>query len=139
MKKSQPTRRTALTFAAAALPMNAQTRKPAHPVVRFEIGCTDIARTQKFFADLFGWETKRNGIAASIESETGIQGGMTALGHEPQHYTIFYVEVDEIQPYLDKAVSLGGKVLVPAIKIPTGFFAWFADPDGNTIGLLKRT
>jgi hypothetical protein len=28
------------------------------------------------------------------------------------------------------------RVLNP-IAIPTGTFAWFADPDGNTIGLLK--
>ena len=60
------------------------------------------------------------------------------LGHEPQHYTMFYVEVEDVQAYLDKAASLGGKTLVPPVKIPTGTFAWFSDPDGNTIGLLKR-
>jgi predicted enzyme related to lactoylglutathione lyase len=63
---------------------------------------------------------------------------MTSLGHEPEHYTIFYVEVDDVQAYLDKAASLGGKTLVPPVKIPTGTFAWFSDPEGNTIGLLKR-
>jgi predicted enzyme related to lactoylglutathione lyase len=26
---------------------------------------------------------------------------------------------------------------VPPIDIPTGTFAWFADPQGNTIGLFK--
>ena len=112
----------------------------AHPVVHFEIGCTDVARTEKFFGELFGWKTERNGPAATIDtaSRQGIPGHITALGHEPQHYTIFYVEVDDIQACLDKAASLGGKMLVPPIKIPTGTFAWFSDPDGNTIGLLKR-
>ena len=37
----------------------------------------------------------------------------------------------------DKAGKLGGKTLVPPVEIPTGTFAWFADPDGNTIGLWK--
>jgi len=50
---------------------------------------------------------------------------------------MFYVEVDDVQAYLDKAAALGGKTLVPPIKIPTGTFAWLSDLDGNTIGLLK--
>jgi hypothetical protein len=52
---------------------------------------------------------------------------------------MFYVEVEDVQAYLDKAVSLGGKMVVPPVKIPAGTFAWFSDPDGNTIGLLKRS
>jgi hypothetical protein len=50
---------------------------------------------------------------------------MIALGHEPQHYTMFYVEVDDIQACLDKAASLGGKTIVPPVKIPTGHLPGF--------------
>jgi predicted enzyme related to lactoylglutathione lyase len=107
-------------------------------VVHFEIGCRDRAKSQQFFSDLFGWHIQEAGPAANIEAAGhGIAGHITALGHEPFHYTIFYVEVDDVKAYLDKAVTLGGKVLVPPIKIPTGVFAWFTDIDGNTIGLLK--
>ncbi|MBZ5605033.1 MAG: VOC family protein [Acidobacteriia bacterium] len=111
-----------------------------HPVVHFEIGCRDVAKTEHFFSQLFDWKIQSSGPAATIDtgSRDGIQGHITALGHEPQHYTIFYVEVDDVQAYLDKAAALGGKTLVPPIKIPTGIFAWFSDPEGNTIGLLKR-
>jgi hypothetical protein len=42
-----------------------------------------------------------------------------------------------VKAYLDKALTLGGKMLVPPITLPTGTFAWFADPEGNTIGLWK--
>jgi uncharacterized protein len=45
--------------------------------------------------------------------------------------------VDDVQAALDKAVELGGKKLVGPVKIPNGTFAWFADPEGNMIGLLK--
>ncbi len=108
-----------------------------NPVVHFEIGCRDRVKTEHFFSELFGW---RIGGDASIAaaSEKGIPGHITSLGHDPQHYTIFYVEVDDVQASLDKAAGLGGKTLVPPIKIPTGTFAWFSDLDGNTIGLLKR-
>jgi hypothetical protein len=56
---------------------------------------------------------------------------------EPYHYTMFYVQVDDVQGYLNKAGALGGKTLVPPVDIPTGTFAWLTDPDGNTIGLWK--
>lgn len=110
------------------------------PVVHFEIGCRDMAKTEHFFGELFGWKITHEGPAANIDTGTGqgIPGHITSLGHEPQHYTMFYVEVDDIQAHLDKATALGGKTLVPPVKIPSGTFAWFADPDGNTIGLVKR-
>jgi uncharacterized protein len=51
---------------------------------------------------------------------------------------MFYVQVDDIQGCLDKVAALGGKTVVPPVKIPTGTFAWFSDPDGNLIGLVKQ-
>ncbi|MBS1873249.1 MAG: VOC family protein [Acidobacteria bacterium] len=137
--RNRYTRRAALTLAAAAATTPAADEKPAHPVVFFEIGCRDRAKSAKFFGDLFGWGMQANGPATTIEtaSRQGIQGHINSLGHDPQNYTMFYVQVEDVKAYLDRAVELGGKVLVPPIKIPTGTFAWFSDIDGNLIGLLK--
>jgi uncharacterized protein len=109
------------------------------PVVHFEIGCRDSGKTSAFFSGMFGWDMQAAGPATMIQTgaESGIQGHISALGHEPHHYTIFYVQVDDVQKYLEKAASLGGKTLVPPVEIPTGIFAWFADLEGNTIGLWK--
>ena len=111
----------------------------SQPVVHFEIGCRDQARTVAFFSELFDWKMQAAGPATMINtaSASGIHGHITSLGHEPHQYTIFYVEVDDVQAYLDRAVALGGKALLPVIPIPQGQFSWFADPDGNTIGLIK--
>lgn len=109
------------------------------PVVHFEIGCRDKEKTVEFFSKLFDWKMQSAGPAAMIDTggKGGINGHFTSLGHEPHDYTIFYVQVDDVKAYLDKAQSLGGKTLVPPVEIPTGTFAWFADPDGNTMGLWK--
>lgn len=107
-----------------------------NPIVHFEIGCRDVPQTQAFFSKLFDWQMQAAGPATMI-STGGIGGHITALGHEPSHYTIFYVQVDDVQEYLNRAATLGAKTLVPPIDIPTGTFAWFADPEGNTIGLFK--
>jgi uncharacterized protein len=110
-----------------------------HPVVHFEIGCHDSAKTQDFYAKLFGWSITPAGPAAMIAAggPGGIGGHITALGHEPHHYVTVYAQVDDVKGGLAKAGALGGKTLVPPVEIPTGTFAWFADPDGNTIGLWK--
>ena len=109
------------------------------PVVHFEIGCRDNDKTAEFFSKLFGWQMQPAGPATMINTGTssGIHGHISSLGHEPHNYTTFYVQVDDVQAYLAKAASLGGKTLVPSVDIPTGSFAWFADPEGNTIGLWK--
>jgi len=71
-------------------------------------------------------------------SEQGIQGHFTALGHEPFRYTMFYVNVDDIDAYTTQCVELGGKIVVPRQDIPGyGSFAWLSDPDGNVVGLWK--
>jgi uncharacterized protein len=109
------------------------------PVVHFEIGCRDSGKTAAFFSQLFGWQTQAMGPATMINTgaASGIQGHISSLGHEPHNYTTFYVQVDNVQAYLDKVAALGGKTVVPPVEIPTGTFAWFADPEGNTIGLWK--
>jgi len=109
----------------------------AHPVVHFEIGCKDSEKTQQFYSNLFGWKIQQAGPAAIIDTGSGPTGHITALGHEPFHYTIFYVEVEDVQVCLKKAESLGGKTLVPPMQIPTGTFAWMMDIEGNTVGLWK--
>ena len=108
-----------------------------NPVIHFEIGCRDLMKAQSFFASLFDWRITAAGPAAMIDTGGEVAGHITALGHEPFNYTHFYVQVDDVQGYLDKANFLGGKTLVPPVQIPTGVFAWFADPEGNAIGLFK--
>jgi uncharacterized protein len=108
-----------------------------NPIVFFEIGCREMAKTKEFFGNLFDWKMTDSGPATMIDTGGIVTGHITSLGHEPHTFTHFYVEVDDVKAYLDKAVGLGGKTIVPPIDIPTGTFAWFADPEGNTVGLWK--
>jgi predicted enzyme related to lactoylglutathione lyase len=139
--KDMLTRRAALLMAAAAPELLGQSagKSVGRPVIHFEIGCRDRAKTGDFYAKLFGWQITDAGGASNIQtgSPRGIAGHITSLGHEPQHYTTFYVDVEDVKAALDKAVEMGGKALVGPIKFPGGTFAWFEDPEGNTIGLLK--
>lgn len=108
-----------------------------NPIIYFEIGSPDRAKSAQFYSKLFDWQISDAGPSSPINPGSGIGGHLNSLGHEPQKYTMFYVQVDDVQAHLDKAKALGGKTLVPPVRIPTGTFAWMADPDGNIIGLLK--
>jgi len=108
-----------------------------NPICHFEIGCRDRVKTRHFFAELFDWKMEDTPPATYIQTGNDVGGHVTALGHEPHNYTIFYVRVDDVKAHLEKANALGGRTLVGPLTIPTGTFAWFADPEGNTIGLWQ--
>ena len=110
-----------------------------NPVVHFEIGCRDRAATTQFYRDLFGWSITDSEIASEIAAALpdGITGNIIALGHEPFSYTMVYVRVGDIVQALQKAEALGGSTIVGPIPIPSGTFAWFADPEGRQVGLIQ--
>jgi predicted enzyme related to lactoylglutathione lyase len=113
----------------------------ANPVAHFEItGNGDGKALMEYYKNLFGWTVDANnpmnyGIV-STGDEHALGGGIT--GGEKPGVTI-YVAVDEPQAYLDKAVALGGKVVMPVTVIPAMVtLAQFTDPDGNLIGIIKN-
>jgi predicted enzyme related to lactoylglutathione lyase len=110
-------------------------------VTHFEIIGKDAAKTREFYSSLFGWQIDANnpmdyGIVPPTEN--GIGGGIAAAQPGGAPTTVIYVEVDAIQLYLDKAVSMGGKVIMERTVLPGMVtFAQFEDPDGNVIGLAE--
>ena len=112
----------------------------ANPVMHFEIGCKNREETQAFYAGLFGWDMESHEHASMIDTgeDEGINGHISALGHEPHNYTLVYVQVDDLDAYVAKAEELGGASIVPPTEVPgMGHFAWIADNEGTFVGLWK--
>ena len=112
------------------------------PVVHFEIAGRDGKRLQDFYARLFDWKTEvdpaMNYGLVETGGEGGINGGIMQTQGDVPPYLTFYVAVDDLQAYLGKAESLGGRTVVPPTPIPNvGAFAMFHDPEGNLVGLFK--
>ena len=111
-----------------------------HPVVHFEIGCREGEKTREFFAELFGWKISAPEAGMNIDtgSTKGITGHIAELAPEWGNYVTVYVEVEDLEAYLEKAGELGGKTVVPPVTLPgQGSFAWLAAPEGNVIGIWK--
>ena len=70
------------------------------------------------------------------QAEGGINCGVAQTPDSPR--VAVYVSVDDLQAYLDKVASMGGKTIMPPTEIPDMVtMALFADPDGNVIGMVK--
>ena len=110
------------------------------PVVHFEVLSNDAAKLKTFYADLFDWKIDSNNPMNYGMVETGGEGGINGgIGESPDAQGVsFYVQVDDLQAYLDRAERLGGKTLMPPTEIPNVVtMALLADPDGNRVGLVK--
>lgn len=110
-----------------------------YPVVHFEINTSDGPSLATFYAELFGWHLETMPEMSYTVVDThgeGINGGIGTS--EQGQFVTFYVEVPDPQAALDKAETLGAKTVVPVTEIPNVVtFALFADPQGNTIGVVK--
>lgn len=113
---------------------------PAQPIVHIEIPAKDRAVTGEFYQKMFGWqiEDMPDMKYTSFISQPGLGGGFPDL--DPKMYqpgeVVVYIGVDDIDQKLDEIAASGGKILVPKTEIPTfGWFAFFADPTGNRLGL----
>ncbi len=115
------------------------------PVVRFEIGCRNRPTTSSFYETCFGWTIEDDGLSGDIRTGggqgggTGIDGALTALGHDPHQYVMVYIQIADIDAACKTLSSQGGAVKIGPIDIPggKGRFAWFDDPEGNTLGLFE--
>ncbi|HLV81173.1 MAG TPA: VOC family protein [Chthonomonadaceae bacterium] len=115
-------------------------------VCHWEIAARDAAALQSFYRKLFDWEIDANnpmqyGMARTGgQTGNGIDGGIYPACEDTPAYVSFYVFVEDLQAYLDRAASLGGKTLVPPTPLPDGdgHIAMFADPEGNRIGLYSE-
>lgn len=114
----------------------------AQPVVHFDIASRDTSKSREFYGKLFNWQFHTHeGMDYHLVGPAGqhsIGGGIGATQPGQQPYVTFYVQVDDLQAYLDRATQLGGSIILEPTPIPNvGSCAMFTDPDGIVIGLFK--
>jgi uncharacterized protein len=109
-----------------------------NPIAHFEIMGKDAIRLQAFYASVFDWKLSppmpEMGNYSLFDSEgQGIGGG---IGEGDPRVTV-YIQVGDLQAYVERVTQAGGRMLMPPTPVTdTVTIALFADPEGNTIGLL---
>ena len=113
-----------------------------NPVVHFEITGKNAETLHSFYSSLFGWKLQPipemgYALVDTDSAGQGIAGGIGTGDDAPSQVT-FYIEVPDPQAHLDRAVALGGSVVMPVTGIPGMVtMAQFADPEGHVIGIVK--
>lgn len=116
----------------------------SHPVSYFEIAGKDVEGLVDFYSSVFDWNIQQvhsGSYGIDTKSENGIPGHILPVTDDMGFTNMvnLYVEVENLQDFLNKAESLGGKTIVPPMDIPgnSGSFACLIDPSGNCIGLYR--
>ena len=110
-----------------------------NPVVHFEILGKEPEKLQNFYRDLFDWKIDADNpmnYGVVDTGDGGMMGGIGGTNLLAGHLT-FYVQVDDLDAYLQKAVSVGGRVMAQPSETGAVRYAVFADPEGNIVGLAE--
>ncbi len=110
-------------------------------VVHFEFGAADDEPLVAFYRELFGCSLQGfpGGGYTMIDTQggAGINGGI-GKSQTGEPWSAFYVEADDPQALLDKAISLGATTVLPVTDFGGAVtIAMFNDPDGLLIGIVK--
>jgi predicted enzyme related to lactoylglutathione lyase len=113
--------------------------------VWYDLMTTDVAAATQFYTKVAGWGTQDfdMGPAGTYQMWTvdgasigGVMPVERAGPGVPPHW-MASVAVPSVDETMELAASLGGKVLVPPMEIPSaGRYAVIADPQGATIALF---
>src|SRR5262245_9412236 len=99
------------------------------------------AAMQKFYSAVLGWKyddmPMPNGAYPVIKAGDSGIGGVVPAGNGVKGW-LPYVTVDDVEAAVAKATASGGKVVSPAMDIPTvGRIATLADPEGSVFAVIK--
>jgi predicted enzyme related to lactoylglutathione lyase len=108
-----------------------------------ELVTRDTDAAEKFYTQLFGWETKTGGGYTEFIVGSTPDAGMMKIdekwGHVPPHW-MPYFQVDDCDASAARATGLGGRVNVPPNDIPhVGRFSMLSDPQGAMFSIIKIT
>jgi uncharacterized protein len=112
-----------------------------HGPAWFDISSPDAPRARQFYQEMFGWPVNVLDETYALVGAEGARpvGGIGQAGPgSPYTGLVVYFEVDDVETALARAGELGGSRTLEPVTLPDGRrMAVFADPDGNTVGLLS--
>lgn len=121
-------------------------------ITHFEIPYDDGDRARAFYANTFGWNVQHMPEMQYTMASTGpmtedgrpsepgyINGGMFERSAEASSQSpVITIDVDDIEAALEKVESAGGKTVTGKTAVgDMGFAAYFADTEGNVVGLWQ--
>ena len=109
-----------------------------HNVGHFEIPADNVESLKSFYSSLFAWQFEHGETPNyMMVKNAGISGGL-APKQDPEQMPTFFVNVESIEDYAERAKKLGGKIIKDKIELEHGYFAVLEDPQQNTFGIWQE-
>jgi uncharacterized protein len=125
-----------------------------NPVVHFEMPAENKERMAGFYTNVFGWQTQTLGpemggyvlVTTTPAGDNGlpekpgaINGGFYEKSEEmPAQHPSLVIQVDNLDEAMQKVNQTGGRIIGQPQDIPgVGLFVYFADTEGNVVGMLQ--
>ena len=110
-----------------------------HNVCHWELQTINPETAKKFYGTLFGWKLQYEKEMNYVLVDTGTPpgGGMNVVKQVMPGPAVLVILVEDVEKSLNKAASLGGKIITPKHDIPgVGYYGAFQDTEGNQIGIF---
>jgi len=114
-------------------------------VIHFEIPAVKTERAVKFYEQAFGWKVEKMAgpmeywlLTTGSDKEPGINGAIMSVDGTIKQ-TVNTIDVKNLAGAAKKVIAAGGKRVSPDQVVPgVGYFAYFADTEGNPFGLMQN-
>ncbi len=109
-----------------------------------ELHCDDGAKALDFYCNFFGWTKTTDfdmgpmGVYRMFKTGEGEEGGiMTRMAETPASFWLYYVNVDALDPAVERIKARGGTIANGPIEVPGGQWVVQAlDPQGALFALV---
>jgi predicted enzyme related to lactoylglutathione lyase len=100
-----------------------------------EFPAVDIAKTKKFYSDVFGWKFEDYGPNYTSFTDGRLAGGFYSDPHAETHRPLVVIYAENLEALEAKVKSAGGNIVKPVFSFPGGRRFHFADPGGNELAV----
>jgi uncharacterized protein len=114
-----------------------RTIMPNLKIVYLELPAQQLAASQTFYANLFGWTFQNYGPTYAAFSDSGTAGGLNADPSERTKAPLPVIESQNLEQTEQEILKAGGKITLPIFKFPGGRRFHFTDPGGNELAVMQ--
>ena len=100
-----------------------------------ELPATDIAKTKRFYQQVFGWEFRDHGPGYTSFRDGRLRGGFTTEAKVSPGGPLVVMYAKDLAGIEAKVKSAGGRIVKEPLSFPGGRRFYFTDPSGNVLAV----
>ena len=112
--------------------------KPENKIDYIELPMNDLAKTQKFYQDVFGWKFEDYGPNYTSFHDGRMAGGFTKERPAPSQGLLLVLYNSDLPAVQAKIRTAGGTIVKDTFSFPGGQRFHFTDPNSNELAVWSE-